>query len=140
MKTVLWICGGLIGTAIVAAIVLRQLTGHTHLHEVEVATLITTISAFIAIIPLALVRKGSPVAVFQAGFGGTVIHLFISLGVGIAVQRFNLVDRKIFLFLLMGFYWISLIFLVTSMVRYFRRSVANAQLSGSAAMAKAPQN
>ena len=136
----MWICGGLLGTAIVAAIVLRQVTGQTHLHDVEIATAITLVSAFISMVPLAMVRKGSPVVVFQAGFGGTIIHLFVTLGIGIAVQRLNWVDRKIFLFLLMGFYWVSLIFLVTAMVRNFRRSVAQAQVTGGAIIAKAPQH
>jgi hypothetical protein len=123
VKIVLGILAGIVVTAAVAALVLRQATGQPHLRDVAYAAAITLVSAELALIPVALVRKSSPVALFQAAFGGTVLHLFLTLALGAAVHGLNLVDRRIFLFLLLGLYWFSLIFVVSALIRVFRRAM-----------------
>lgn len=123
MKHVVWICAGMLLAAVAAGLVVRQATGQPHLREVIAVTLITVVSAHVSMVPLVLVRRGSPVAVFQAGFGGTVIHLFLTIATGAAVYAMRLVgDRSLFMFLLLGFYWISLMLVVVAMIRIFRRS------------------
>jgi hypothetical protein len=122
VKNVLLIFGGLLVTAGLAALVLNQFTHDPHLREVAYAACITLFSALCSMIPMVLTRKSDPVVVFQAAFGGTVIHLFLTLAMGAAVHGFHLVDRSVFLFLLLGFYWFSLIFVVTAMIRIFRHA------------------
>ena len=124
MKHVIWISGGLLVTAAIATLILHQSTGQSHVRDVAIATAITLVSAHAALLPLYLTGKASPVAVFQAAFGGTVIHLFLTLALGAAAHAMRWVDRGMFLFLLMALYWFSLIFVVTAMVKIFRRSVA----------------
>lgn len=122
MKIVLWIFAGLLITAGLAALVIRLMTHQPHLREIAFATAITLISAELSMVPMALTRKSEPVVIFQAAFGGTVIHLFLTLALGAAVHSLRLVDRSVFLFLLLGFYWFSLIFVVTAMIKLFRHS------------------
>ena len=129
MKQVIWIIGGLLVTAAIATLVLHQSTGRAHVRDVAIATGITLVSAIASLVPLFLTGKASPVAVFQAAFGGTVIHLFLTLALGAAAHAMRWVDRGIFLFLLMAFYWFSLIFVVTAMIKIFRRSVASQSAS-----------
>lgn len=122
MKSVLGIIAALLLTALLAALALRQITHDTHLPELAIATSITLISALLSLLPLALTRKSDPVVVFQAAFAGTIIHLFATLGMGGAVVLLQLVNRNIFVFLLLGFYWFSLIFIATAMIKIFRHS------------------
>ena len=122
MKSILGIIAGLLLTALLAALALRQITHDTHLPELAIATGITLISALLSLLPLALTRKSDPVVVFQASFAGTIIHLFATLGMGGAVVLLQLVNRNIFVFLLLGFYWFSLIFIATAMIKIFRNS------------------
>lgn len=122
MKSVIWIFAGLLITAGVAALVLRQTTHDPHLREVAYAAGITLVSAMLSMIPMFLARHSEPVVVFQAGFGGTVIHLFVTLAMGAAVHFLQVVgDRRIFVFLLLAFYWFSLLFLVIAMITIFRQ-------------------
>jgi hypothetical protein len=123
VKIALGILAGLLVTAAVAALALRQTTGNAHGTEILYAAAITFISAEASLLPLALARRASPATIFQAGFGGTVLHLLLTLALGAAVHSLNLVDRRIFLFLLLGLYWFSLIFVVTAMSRVFRRAM-----------------
>jgi len=122
MKSVIWIFAGLLITGGLAALVLRQITHDPHLREVGFATGITLISAMLSMVPMALTRKSEPVVIFQAAFGGTVIHLLLTLAMGATVHALKLVDRTVWLYLLLGFYWFSLIFVVTAMIKIFRQS------------------
>lgn len=120
--------------AVAAELIVRQVTGQPHLREVIAVCVITLVSANLSMVPLAIVRKGSTVAIFQAGFGGTVLHLFLTIGMGAAAHAMRLVgERSLFVFLLLGFYWISLMLVVVAMIRVFRRSSAAAanQVSAS---------
>jgi hypothetical protein len=123
VKHLFWIAAGVLITAGLAAPILRQTTGEFHLRELGIVTAIILISSQVAMIPLLLTRGASPVAVFQAAFGGTVIHLFLSLALGAAVHSMGWAGRGLFLFLLLGFYWFSLSFVITAMIKIFRQSV-----------------
>jgi len=120
VKHVIWIFAGLIVTAIVAALVLRQATGHAHLRDVGIVTAITLLSSQVAMLPLLMARGKSAVTVFQSAFAGTVIHLFLMLAMGAVIHAMKWADRNIFLFLLLAFYWFSLVFVVISMSKIFR--------------------
>jgi hypothetical protein len=120
VKHVIWIFAGVLAIAAIAALILRQVKGDPHLRDLSILTAITLVSAMLSMIPLLLMRGRSAVAVFQAAFGGTVLHLLVMLGLGAAVQMMKWVDRGIFLFLLLAFYWFSLVFIVTAMARLFR--------------------
>jgi hypothetical protein len=133
LKTALGIFAALLITAGVAALVLWQVTHEPHLREIAFAAGITFLSAEVALLPMLLVRKTDPVVVFQAAFGGTVLHLFLTLAMGAVAHGFHWVDRGIFLFLLLGFYWSSLIFVVIAMIKYFRRSFPKSQPSAGIA-------
>ncbi len=122
MKYSICISAGLALTAAVAALILRQATGQAHVGDLLIVTGITLASGHIAMLPIWMMRKSAPVVLFQAAFVGTVLHLFITLVVGAAVYALRLVgDRGMFLFLLLGFYWFSLIFVIGAMIRLFRR-------------------
>ena len=136
MKHAMWISAGLLATAVVAALVLRQATGDPHLREVGFAAAITVFSAVVAVLPLALTSKSSPVAVFQAAFGGTVAHLFLTLALGAAAHTLGRVDRSLFLFLLLAFYWVSLLFVVTALIKVFRRAFPKHATATDTAVAK----
>ena len=124
MKHVIWIPLGLLLIAAAAALILRQFTGSYHGQEVGFAAGIALVSAELAMVPLALSRRLGPVANFQAAFGGTLMHLFICLAAGAAVYALQLAgDRNVYVFLLLGFYWFSLIFIVIAMTRVFRRTM-----------------
>jgi hypothetical protein len=120
VKHVIWIFAGVLAIAAIAALILRQVKGDPHLRDLSILTAITLVSAMLSMIPLLLMRGRSAVAIFQAAFGGTVLHLLVMLGLGAAVQMMKWVDRGIFLFLLLAFYWFSLVFIVTAMARLFR--------------------
>lgn len=123
MKHVITICTGMLLAAVGAALIVRQATGHSHLSEIVAATAITLISALLSMVPLMVLRRSSPVVMFQAAFGGTVLHLFLTIAMGAAVYALRpLGDRNLFLFLLLASYWVSLIFMVVAMIRVFRRS------------------
>jgi predicted lysophospholipase L1 biosynthesis ABC-type transport system permease subunit len=122
VKQALFIFAGISITAGLALLVLQQLTGNAHLRDVAFASGITLVSALVSLIPMSLVRKSDAVAVFQSGFAGTVIHLMMTLAAGAAAFLLRLVDRNVFLFLLLSFYWFSLIFVVTAMNRTVRQA------------------
>jgi hypothetical protein len=123
VKHVIWIFAGVLAIAAMAALILRQATGQPHLGDLSVLTVITLFSAMISMIPVLLMRGKSPVAVFQAAFGGTVLHLLVMLGLGAGARMMHWVDRGMFLFLLLAFYWFSLVFIVTAMIKVFRGSM-----------------
>jgi hypothetical protein len=124
VKHAIWIPLGLLAIAALAALVLRQVTGSYHGQEVGFAAGITLVSAELAMVPLALSRRLGPVANFQAAFGGTLMHLFLCLAAGAAVYALRLAgDRNVYVFLLLGFYWFSLVFVVIAMTRVFRRTM-----------------
>ena len=125
MKHLFWVPLALAVLALVALGVVRSATGQPHVAEVLAAAAVVIVSATLALVPITLARRSDPVVVFQAAFGGTVIHMFLALALAAACHVLQLVpDRRLFLFLLLSFYFVSLIVLVLAMVRVFRKSTA----------------
>ena len=127
MKHLFWVPLTLALLALIALGVVRSATGQTHVREVAAAGGVVMIAATLALVPITLARRSDAVVVFQAAFGGTVIHMFLALALAAACHVLQLVpDRRLFLFLLQSFYFVSLIVLVLAMVRVFRKSAAAA--------------
>ena len=140
MRHVVFICTGMLIAAVAAAFIVRAATGDPHVRDVATVALVTLVSAHLSLVPLMLCRRSpSPVVVFQAGFGGTVIHLLLTVALGAAVYALNVVqDRRPFVLLLMGFYWVSLMLMVVAMIRVFRRAVTGAPPPTSTATPATP--
>jgi len=126
VRHVFFICTGMVIAAVAAAFVLRAVTGDPHVRDVATVSLVTLVSAHLSMLPLMLCRRSrSLVAIFQAGFGGTVLHLFLTIAAGAAVYALHVVeDRRLYVILLMGFYWVSLMLVVVAMIRVFRKVAA----------------
>jgi hypothetical protein len=132
VKHLIWVPASIALLALAALALVRQVTGGPHTREVLTTAAIVIVSTELALLPITLARRAGPVAVFQAAFGGTVIHLFLALAMGAACHVLHLVSGGgLFLFLLLGLYWVSLIVLVVAMVRIFRASAAGGLHPGS---------
>jgi hypothetical protein len=131
VKHLIWVPVLLALVAVAMSGLVRQVTGQPHTREVLAAAGIVIVSCELALVPIMVVRGSGAVAVFQAAFGGTVIHMFLALALAAACHVLGLVpDPRLFLFLLLSFYFVSLIVLVVAMVRIFRRA---ARMPGFAA-------
>lgn len=129
MKHLIWVPIVLALLALVALGVMRSATGQPHAPEVFAAAGVVIISSTLALVPITLARRSDAVVVFQAAFGGTVIHMFLAVALAAGCHVLKLVpdpDRRLFLFLLLSFYFVSLIVLVLAMVRVFRKSASAA--------------
>jgi hypothetical protein len=126
MKGLLYVPFAMVLSAIAAGLILRGFTGHVDVRTLATAAAIATLAAEAAMLPLVLVRHAGPVGTSQAALGGTMIHLFVTFALGATAYLMKLVGRRdLFLFMLLGFYWVSLIFIVTAMAKSIRRSSAN---------------
>jgi hypothetical protein len=126
MKGLLYVPLAMLLSATAAALALRGLVGQVDVKTLATAAAIATLAAEAAILPTVLARHAGPVGLSQAALGGTMIHLFFTFALGATAYLMKLVGRRdLFLFMLLGFYWISLIFIVTAMVKSIRRSAAN---------------
>jgi hypothetical protein len=123
VKNLVWVGICIVLAAAAAVPILRAATGRGHEREVLTAGVIVLIAAELSLVPLLLSRRSKMLVVFQAALVGTVIHLFLTFAMGAAAFAMRIIeDRYFFLFVLMGLYWISLIFLVTVMTRAGRRA------------------
>jgi hypothetical protein len=121
VKSLIVVPLGVIAATLVAWAGLRQFTGDGHAREVMTAGGIALIACELAIAPLLLARKAGQIAVAQAGLVGTVLHMFFMLATGAAAYWMKLAgNQKYFLFLLLGFYWVSLILIVAVMIKAIR--------------------
>jgi hypothetical protein len=140
VKHLIWVPIVLALLALVALGVMRSATGQPHTPEVLAAAGVVIFSSTLALVPITLARRSDAVVVFQAAFGGTVIHMFLAIALAAACYVLRLVpdpDRRLFLFLLLSFYFVSLIVLVLAMVRVFRKSAA---LAAHAHAARGPHS
>jgi hypothetical protein len=127
VKSLVLVPLGVVVATVVAWAGLRQFTGVGHAREVLTAGAIALIACELAIAPLLLARKAGQMAVAQAGLVGTVLHMFFMLASGAAAYWMKLAgDQKYFLFLLLGFYWVSLILIVTVMIKAIRHAPVTA--------------
>lgn len=123
MKNLAWVGVSIVLAAAAAVPILRAITGRGYEREVVTAGVIVLVAGELSMVPLLLARRSKMVAVFQAAMLGTVAHLFLTFAMGAAAYGLRLVvDRQLFLFLLMGLYWVSLIFLVIVMTKAVRRA------------------
>jgi hypothetical protein len=123
VKHLIWVPLALAALALAALGVVRSATGAPHAREVAAAAGVVITAATLALVPVTLARRSDPVVVFQAAFGGTVIHMFLAIALAAACHVLQVVaDRRLFLFLLLSFYFVSLIVMVLAMVRIFRKS------------------
>jgi hypothetical protein len=94
-----------------------------HRRELIAAVAICIVSGEVALMPAAMLRNSDPATVSQAGLAGTVIHMFLTLLLAaIAWISKVLVNKQLFLFMLLAFFWVSLIVLVVAMIRLVRGS------------------
>ena len=115
----LLVAGGCYGSA-------KVMGGNGHGRELIAAAVICAIAGDLAMLPIVLLRKSKDAAVVaQAGLGGTVIHMLLTLILAAAMwSQMEVAGRKSFLFLLLAFFWVSLIVLVLAMVRLVRGAAA----------------
>ncbi len=96
----------------------RILGWNPHLIESVVAGAVCAVAVTLALLPALLTRRQSQAAVAQAALIGTVVHMFLSLVLATIVFVGSLPpDRRVFLFWMLAYYWISLITLVALLAR-----------------------
>jgi hypothetical protein len=94
-----------------------------HGRELIAAATACGIAGVLALAPAVLMRGGDAAGVSQTALLGTVIHMFIALLLAAIIWLGRLVaDRSAFLFMLLAFYWISLIVLVLALARLVRQA------------------
>lgn len=87
------------------------------LREMIAAALICLIASEAAMIPVIRMRGASQAAIAQAALVGTVIHLFVSCGLGggvIITKAFGLSPS--FVYWLVGLYWVTLVVVVVGLI------------------------
>ena len=116
-----------LAVATVVALVVARVAG---LNPVPIlaAAGIALIASEMAVLPMVLGRSKQPADVFIKAFGGTVIHLglFVMMGaIGILGSKLG----NVFVYWLIGAYWITLIGLCTILIRVLRSPNESAKLS-----------
>jgi hypothetical protein len=89
---------------------------------------IALVASELAVIPIVFNKSKDPGDVFLKALVGTVLHLGLSVVMG-AVGIFALKLGSVFVYWLLGAYWITLIGLCIVFVRLFRPPVENAKVS-----------
>lgn len=131
MKSLIWMPLGLAAAAGVALLILRGATGQLFLRETLIAAGIAVVASEAAMVPLVIVRRGSTLAMSQASLVGTVLHMFLAFVLGAVAYSMKLVgQRNYFMFLLLGFYWVSLVLIVIAMIKSVRRAAPPAPEGG----------
>ena len=111
--------------AVAAWFVLGAMHWTPHLRDVIGAAAVCAVSGTAALAPAAMKRRAGIQALFQAGLLGTVMHLLVTLAGGaVMVLGQVAVDRRAFLYLILVFYWVSLVTLVRILARFFREETA----------------
>src|SRR5690349_16885230 len=118
-----------LGVAFAMAIgVCRAIRIDAHVTDLLAATLTCLVAGELAAIPLLLTRGGSQASVAQSALVGSVVHLFVCIGVAGVIIFGHLGLGPTYLYWLLGFYWITLIALVVVFARSIR-SAPTAQAS-----------
>jgi hypothetical protein len=91
------------------AIVLSQ-AAHLHVHQQDIisAAAASLIASELSMLPLVYFRRASQDTVAQVGLISTVLHLFLSAGIGFALSAYLHLAQP-FLYCLVLFYWATLI-------------------------------
>jgi hypothetical protein len=110
-----------LAVAFVAAIgVCRAIGVDAHLKDLLAATLTCLVAGELASIPMLLTRGGNQASVAQAALIGSVVHLFVCIGVATILMFGHLGPGPAYLYWLLGFYWVTLIALVVAFARSIR--------------------
>jgi len=81
---------------------------HIHQHDIILAAAASLIASELAMLPLIYFRQASQDTVAQVGLISTVLHLFLSAGIGFAISACLRLGQP-FLYWLVIFYWATLI-------------------------------
>jgi hypothetical protein len=90
-----------------------------HVHDLMTAAGICLIAAEVGIIPLLRIRHRVAIALFQAAFLGTVLHLTLEVLLG-GIVLFWLKPSSAFIYWLLASYWLTLLGLCAVFVRALR--------------------
>jgi hypothetical protein len=103
------------------------------LRELGIVALICTLSGELSLIPAIFTLKGGPIAAAQASLVGTVTHIFLTMVLAAVVWAAHpvVLQRQAFIYLLLAFYWISLVGLVIALVRMVRKTSSVIQNAGA---------
>jgi hypothetical protein len=109
--------------AVGAWLALKGLHVNVHGRDIAAAAIVCGVSAELALIPAWLRRNAGMLALFQAGLIGTVLHLVIALLIGVVMTFAHAAaDTRTFLYLLIAFFWVSLMVMVMGLARLFREA------------------
>jgi hypothetical protein len=114
-----------LAVAFAAAIgICRAIGIDAHLRDLLAATLTCLVAGELAIIPLMLSRGANQAGVAQAALVGSVVHLFVCIAVAGVVVFARLGPGPVYLYWLLGFYWVTLIVLVVAFAKSIRSAPA----------------
>jgi hypothetical protein len=103
---------------------LHAMHWNPHAGDVITAAVVCMISGTAALAPAFSKRRGGITPLFQAGLMGTVLHLLVTLACAAVIMLGKLsADRRVFLYLILVFYWVSLVTLVRILARLFREEM-----------------
>lgn len=121
----------LIAAATVLVLIVGRMSGHNpSAVSIVAAAAIALVASELAVVPLLLNKSKNPADVFLRAFFGTILHLVLSVILG-ALAIFGLKLGGIFVYWLLGAYWITLIGLCIVFVRVLRTPVQSAKLSAN---------
>lgn len=104
-----------------------------HARELGTVAVVCALSGDLSLIPAIFAPRGGPIAVSQASLVGTVTHIFLTLVLAAVVWAAHpmIMERQAFIYLLLAFYWISLVGLVIALVRIVRKASSALQTAGA---------
>lgn len=110
-----------LAVAFAAAVgVCRAIGIDAHVKDLLAATLTCLVAGELATIPLMLSRGGNQASVAQAALIGSAVHLFVCVAVAGILVLGRLGPGPVFLYWLLGFYWVTLIVLVVVFAKSIR--------------------
>jgi hypothetical protein len=95
--------------------------------ELGMAAALCAVSGELSLIPALRTHRNDPVAMAQAALIGTVAHMVLTLVLAAGAWSARLVplERHAFIYMLLVFYWVSLIGLVIALARILRGLAAS---------------
>jgi len=118
-----------LAVATVLALVVGRVSGlNPNPVPILAAAGIALIASTMALLPTVLNKSKQPADVFMKAFGGTVVHLGLAIIMG-AIGILGLKLGNVFVYWLIGAYWITLIGLSTIFIRVLRSPDQSAKLS-----------
>jgi hypothetical protein len=107
--------------AFAAAIAVCRAAGvDAHLKDLFGATITCLVAGELAAVPMLLTRHADNASVAQAALVGTVLHLFVCIGIAAAVVFGHAGLGTAYLYWLLLLYWVTLIALVIAFIKAMR--------------------